>query len=168
MHSWENLYGLSGETPEQEFIARHFLNALHKMYVLFIKKNHDYGPKNLSASGRRGVAIRLGDKVSRLWTLLGLTKFDNKRKVEDEDSASTWLDTANYGVIGYLMDIGIWEETGIDDIIGDDAMYQYILSKLEHDKVAQQALLDWLVATITFDDFQDKVDILFDDRGISK
>lgn len=72
--------------------------------VLLDTKNRDYGPGNISAFGERGVIVRLNDKVERLKTLVWNAKSPEHEKVED-----TWMDIANYGVIGMMCHSGDWK-----------------------------------------------------------
>ena len=50
-----------------------------------------------------GVAIRANDKIQRIMNLLG------KEKAECEDREDSWLDLANYGIIGYMVAKGLWK-----------------------------------------------------------
>jgi len=72
-------------------------HALAEMRALMISKNRDYGPGNISAFGEFGVVVRASDKVHRLANLLQSGKQPEHEKIED-----TWLDLANYGLIGLL------------------------------------------------------------------
>ena len=72
--------------------------------VLLDTKNRDYGPGNISAFGERGVIVRLNDKVERLKTLVWGGKSPEHEKVTD-----TWLDIANYGIIGLMCHRGDWK-----------------------------------------------------------
>ena len=80
------------------------LDAFLEAAVLLDKKNRDYGPGNISAFGERGVIVRLNDKVERLKTLVWGDRAPEHEKVSD-----TWLDTANYGIIGLLCHRGAWK-----------------------------------------------------------
>lgn len=90
------------------------LRGLQGMYETFVRKNHDYGPNNISAGGPIGLALRLGDKVSRLWNLTGING-DGRVLVGDEAMEDTGLDIANYGLYLYLMATGQWPEGSIDE-----------------------------------------------------
>jgi hypothetical protein len=80
------------------------LAAFLEAAILLDKKNCDYGPNNITAFGEKGVIVRLNDKVERLKTLVWGNKAPEHEKVSD-----TWLDTANYGIIGLLCHRGIWK-----------------------------------------------------------
>lgn len=61
-------------------------------------KQKDYGRENLDEFGSYGVLIRTNDKMSRLKTL-----YSHGAKAKNESIADSWLDLANYGLIGYIM-----------------------------------------------------------------
>ena len=50
----------------QEFARQLVVNAL-----VFAKKQHDYGPGNISSFGEVGVLVRVSDKIARLKNLQG-------------------------------------------------------------------------------------------------
>lgn len=77
--------------------------ALAEMRALMISKNRDYGPGNILAFGEFGVVVRASDKVHRLANLLQSGKQPEHEKIED-----TWMDLANYGLIGLLCRRGWW------------------------------------------------------------
>lgn len=77
--------------------------VLAEMRDLMISKNRDYGPGNIAAFGELGVVVRASDKVHRLANLLQSGKEPEHEKLED-----TWLDLANYGLIGLLCRRGWW------------------------------------------------------------
>jgi hypothetical protein len=73
---------------------------------VLIKKQIDYGPKNISnAPGgpMMGLAVRLHDKISRLANLLENNIEPNNESIED-----TFLDIANYGMIGLMITHNKW------------------------------------------------------------
>jgi hypothetical protein len=73
---------------------------------VLIKKQIDYGPKNISnAPGgpMMGLAVRLHDKISRLANLLENNIEPNNESIED-----TFLDIANYGMIGLMITQDKW------------------------------------------------------------
>jgi|TARA_R100001443_G_scaffold17795_4_gene28345 hypothetical protein len=78
-----------------------------KEAVKFIKildqKQQDYGSDNISLSGELGVIVRSQDKICRLKNLLG------KEKVNHESVSDSWMDLANYGLIGYMVHNKIWK-----------------------------------------------------------
>jgi hypothetical protein len=118
--------GRSGN-PELE---RAWLTAAQRMFTLFARKNHDYGPYNLAIGGVIGVVVRLGDKISRMWQLVGLSGKKEGALVNDEGMEDTFLDTANYALVGYMMQIGAWPKATIGDSLGRQALMRVILETL--------------------------------------
>ena len=77
---------------------------------LFSKKMMDYGLGNISLGGNlnslddknyalQGIQIRLTDKVNRLKNLFK----NGENFVKDESVEDTFMDIANYGIIGLLL-----------------------------------------------------------------
>ncbi|NPA76854.1 MAG: hypothetical protein GXN93_03820 [Candidatus Diapherotrites archaeon] len=88
-----------------------FMRAASKLaenFALFMRKQLDYGPRNIADFGELGVLIRVNDKVQRLRNLL----FGNKNP-QNESIYDSWRDIANYGLIGQLVHEEIWP--GVDD-----------------------------------------------------
>ena len=76
-------------------------NVYAKLYDILVKKQKDYGPDNIrKAPGGplNGLLVRLYDKIARLNNLLetGVTP-------ENESLRDTFVDIANYGVIGAMI-----------------------------------------------------------------
>ena len=67
-------------------------------------KQQDYGPNNISFSGELGIAVRAQDKVCRLRHLLG-----KGGEANHEAKRDTYMDMANYGLIGMMLDDNTWE-----------------------------------------------------------
>ena len=102
------------EYPE---LAKEFQNIQDEMYETFARKHMDYGLQNISLGGDltkendkkfslTGLAIRLTDKVSRLRNLL----VNGKSFVKGEGMEDTFLDVANYGIIGLLVGRDKWKK----------------------------------------------------------
>ena len=70
---------------------------------LLDSKQQDYGPNNISFSGELGIAVRAQDKVCRLRHLLG-----KGGEANHEAKRDTYMDMANYGLIGMMLDDGSW------------------------------------------------------------
>lgn len=72
---------------------------------LFDKKQLDYGSGNIAAFGELGVLVRCNDKVERI------KNFFRKNQVTPNNEAifDSWADLANYGLIGYLCNKGLWK-----------------------------------------------------------
>jgi len=87
--------------------AKGFVIVAIECVVLFDKKNNDYGPRNISEFGERGVYVRMWDKISRLKRLV----WDNvEAQVKDESVEDTWMDSAVYSIIGLMNRRGMWKE----------------------------------------------------------
>jgi hypothetical protein len=69
---------------------------------VLVRKQSDYGPKNImNAPGGalNGLAVRLHDKVARLANMMDKDINDH----EFESLRDTFLDIANYGLIGMMV-----------------------------------------------------------------
>jgi hypothetical protein len=102
------------EYPE---LSIEFKNIQKEMYETFAAKHMDYGLQNISLGGDlkkendkkfslTGLAIRLTDKISRLRNLLA----NGKNFVKGEGMEDTFLDIANYGIIGLLVGRDKWKK----------------------------------------------------------
>lgn len=67
------------------------------------RKQQDYGSQNIARHGQYGVIVRCDDKTARLANLI------NKETTQNESVLDSWLDLANYGIIGALVSLGEWE-----------------------------------------------------------
>lgn len=68
----------------------------HCLDVL-IRKQRDYGPENIRRFGRKGLIVRLHDKIARLENL-----DSSGQTPENESIQDTLLDIANYCAIGIM------------------------------------------------------------------
>ena len=86
--------------------ARIALKIVGENLQLFDRKQKDYGSGNIANNPQPefGVAIRANDKVQRIMNLL--TKEEGASCEAREDS---WMDLANYGLIGYMVSKGLWK-----------------------------------------------------------
>ena len=102
------------EYPE---LAEEFQNIQEEMYEMFARKHMDYGLNNIALGGNltnsedkkfsvTGLCIRLTDKISRLKNLL----INGKNFVEGESMEDTFIDIANYGIIGLLVGRDKWKK----------------------------------------------------------
>ncbi len=102
------------EYPE---LSQEFKKIQNEMYKMFAAKHMDYGLSNISLGGDltnkndkkfslTGLAIRLTDKISRLRNLL----INGKNFVEGEGMEDTFIDIANYGIIGMLVGRNKWKK----------------------------------------------------------
>ena len=102
------------EYPE---LSQEFKIIQGEMYKMFAAKHMDYGLQNISLGGDltkenykklslTGLAIRLTDKISRLRNLLTY----GRNFVKGEGMEDTFIDIANYGIIGMLVGRGKWKK----------------------------------------------------------
>ena len=103
------------EYPE---LSKEFKQIQIEMYTLFAAKHMDYGLNNIALGGDivnnsddkqfslTGLCIRLTDKISRLKNLL----INGRSFVEGEGMQDTFIDIANYGIIGLLVGRNKWKK----------------------------------------------------------
>ena len=77
--------------------------AISSEYLLstLIKKQRDYGPNNIARFGRKGIIIRVHDKIARLENLLSKNLDASFEPIQD-----TVLDIAGYAAIGIMWESG--------------------------------------------------------------
>ena len=105
------------EQMEKEWpvMTKEFKRLQRQQYELFLKKQHDYGPGNISVGttlqtdeevhlSLTGLWFRMNDKVQRLKQLVVLGKKDNV----GEKSEDTFQDLSVYGIIAQLVANGKW------------------------------------------------------------
>jgi len=93
-----------------------FRRLQREQYELFLHKQHDYGPGNISVGTQlqteeevhlslTGLWFRMNDKIQRLKTLLM-----NKRQsaVAGEPMEDAFLDVSNYGIMATIVKNGKW------------------------------------------------------------
>ena len=103
------------EYPE---LSKEFKKIQKEMYEMFARKHMDYGLNNIALGGDivnnsddkqfslTGLCIRLTDKISRLKNLL----INGRSFVEGEGMQDTFIDVANYGIIGLLVGRDKWKK----------------------------------------------------------
>ena len=103
------------EYPE---LSKEFKQIQKEMYEMFARKHMDYGLNNIALGGDivnnsddkqfslTGLCIRLTDKISRLKNLL----VNGRSFVEGEGMEDTFIDIANYGIIGLLVGRDKWKK----------------------------------------------------------
>jgi hypothetical protein len=69
-----------------------------EMCSLLVSKQHDYGHRNITAFGLRGVLVRLSDKIERLNNLKS-----KKSKAQNESLLDTLRDIVGYCVIALML-----------------------------------------------------------------
>ena len=110
---------LAVETFENEYpeLSEEYKRISEEMYEMFARKHMDYGLNNIALGGDltndedkkfslTGLAIRLTDKISRLKNLL----INGKNYVKGESMEDTFIDIANYGIIGLLVGRDKWKK----------------------------------------------------------
>jgi hypothetical protein len=103
------------EYPE---LSAEFKKIGNEMYEMFAAKHMDYGLNNIALGGDivnnsddkqfslTGLCIRLTDKISRLKNLL----VNGRSFVKGEGMEDTFIDIANYGIIGLLVGRNKWKK----------------------------------------------------------
>ena len=77
-----------------------------ELFEILLSKHNDYGPKNISQSPGgplNGLRVRMWDKQARINHLL-----ESGNGPENESLRDSFLDLANYAVIGLLVLDGVW------------------------------------------------------------
>ena len=110
---------LAVETFENEYpeLSEEYKRISEEMYEMFAQKHMDYGLNNIALGGDltnsedkkfslTGLCIRLTDKISRLKNLL----INGKNYVQGEGMEATFIDIANYGIIGLLVGRDKWKK----------------------------------------------------------
>ena len=104
---------MEDEWPE---MTAEFRRLQKEQYELFLKKQHDYGPGNISVGTQlqtedevhlslTGLWFRMNDKIQRLKTLL-MSGRDNA--VQGEPMEDAYLDVSNYGIMATIVKNGKW------------------------------------------------------------
>ena len=101
------------EWPE---MTKEFKEIQRQQYELFLHKQHDYGPGNISVGTQlqtpeeiklslTGLWFRMNDKLQRMKTLL----MNNRESaVKDEPLEDAYLDVSNYGIMATIVNRGKW------------------------------------------------------------
>ncbi len=101
------------EWPE---MTKEFRRLQVQQYELFLHKQHDYGPGNISVGTQlqtkeeihlslTGLWFRMNDKIQRLKNLL---MSGRKNAVENEPMEDAFLDVSNYGIMATIVKNGKW------------------------------------------------------------
>ena len=97
-------------------MTQEFKKIQEEQYELFVHKQHDYGPGNISVGTQlqtpeevklslTGLWFRMNDKIQRLKTLL----MGNKEAVVNgEPMEDAFLDVSNYGIMATIVSRGKW------------------------------------------------------------
>ena len=112
-HEYDVIEQMEKEWPE---MTTEFKRIQKEQYELFLHKQHDYGPGNISVGTNlqtqdevhlslTGLWIRMNDKLQRLKTLL---LSGRKNAVEGEPMEDAYLDVSNYGIMATIVGRGKW------------------------------------------------------------
>jgi len=93
-----------------------FQKIQREQYELFLHKQHDYGPGNISVGTQlqteeeiklslTGLWFRMNDKIQRLKTLL---MGGRESAVNGEPMEDAFLDVSNYGIMATIVKNGKW------------------------------------------------------------
>ena len=111
--SFSIIQRMEREWPE---MTKEFKKIQREQYELFLHKQHDYGPGNISVGTQlqtqdeihlslTGLWFRMNDKIQRLKNLL-MNKRDSA--VEGEPMEDAYLDVSNYGIMATIVSRGKW------------------------------------------------------------
>ena len=100
------------EWPE---MTNEFKRLQREQYELFCRKQHDYGPSNISVGTQlitedeiklslTGLWFRVNDKVQRIKNLL----MGNRESAVDEPLEDAFLDMSNYGIMATIVKNRKW------------------------------------------------------------
>ena len=94
---------------EWPVMTAEFRRLQREQYELFLHKQHDYGPGNISVGtmlqtpeeiklSLTGLWFRMNDKIQRLKTLL----MNDRESAVDEPLEDAYLDVSNYGIMARI------------------------------------------------------------------
>lgn len=90
-------FGCLGADAVETARLRGIKLTVPEVHQILVRKQRDYGPENIRRFGRRGLLIRLHDKVARLENLDG-----GGRGPENESVIDTFIDIIGYCAIGIM------------------------------------------------------------------
>jgi len=92
----------------ESFEPKAFQEAVHlasqEFAELVIKKQMDYGSRNITDFGEYGILVRLNDKLQRLISL-----YDQGKEPENESVDDTWDDIGGYALVRKMLRRGWFE-----------------------------------------------------------
>ena len=111
--SYDVIEKMEEEWPE---MTKEFKKIQQEQYELFLHKQHDYGPGNISVGTQlqtpeeiklslTGLWFRMNDKLQRMKTLL---LNDRESAVKDEPLEDAYLDVSNYGIMATIVGRDKW------------------------------------------------------------
>ena len=101
---------------EWPLMTQEFKKIQREQYELFLHKQHDYGPGNISVGTQlltedevhlslTGLWFRMNDKIQRLKNLL---MSGRENAVEGEPLEDAYLDVSNYGIMATIVSRSKW------------------------------------------------------------
>jgi len=104
---------MEAEYPET---TQAFKDIQRSQYILFCRKQHDYGPKNISVGtelktlnevrvAMTGLWFRMNDKIQRARNIL---MGERKTAIADEPLEDAFLDISNYGIMATIVKQDKW------------------------------------------------------------
>ena len=95
--------------------AEEFQRLQFEQYLLFCKKQMDYGPSNIAMGtsletddekrlSKIGLIVRINDKIQRLINLV----VKHNRSAQNEPTIDAFKDLACYGIIAQIVEAGKW------------------------------------------------------------
>ena len=110
--SYDVIEKMEKEWPE---MTKEFKKIQREQYELFLNKQHDYGPGNISVGTQlqtpeeiklslTGLWFRMNDKIQRLKTLL----LSGRETAVGEPLEDAYLDVSNYGIMATIVKNGKW------------------------------------------------------------
>lgn len=83
---------------------------LSELRKVMIKKQMDYGPRNILDAGQMGVLVRMNDKIARLKNLFGFNTDWKERESQNEAIEDSFIDIANYAIIFLMLRKGTFDK----------------------------------------------------------
>ena len=110
--SYDVIEQMEKEWPE---MTNEFKKIQREQYELFLHKQHDYGPGNISVGtflvtpeeiklSLTGLWFRMNDKIQRLKNML----MSQRESAVDEPMEDAYLDVSNYGIMATIVKNGKW------------------------------------------------------------
>ena len=110
--SYDVIQQMEKEWPQ---MTKEFKKIQKEQYELFLHKQHDYGPGNISVGTQlqtpeeiklslTGLWFRINDKCQRLKTML----MSGRKTAVDEPLEDAYLDISNYGIMATIVKNGKW------------------------------------------------------------
>lgn len=75
-----------------------------EIFDTLVKKQYDYGHRNILTFGEKGVVVRANDKMARLVNLI----WERESEPENESLEDNWMDLAGYAFIALMLRRGIF------------------------------------------------------------